>query len=296
MSAIDLSRLPVPNVIEPLDVERIFQATLADLKQKDATLVEGLTDTDPLWKLLQVCAYRELVIRQRVNDAAKAVMLAYAQQADLDHIAAGYGVKRLTLHPGNPSANPPLPAIMEEDEALRSRTQLSLDGLSVAGPEGAYRFHAKSASGDVLDAKPSSPTPGHVIITVLSRTGNGLASPALLQQVERAVNAEDIRPLTDYVTVQSARIVEYALKATLYLYSGPDANVVIANARKATERYVNDRQRIGQDVTLSGLYGALQQPGVQRVELHSPSNTLNIDHYSASFCTGIALTFGGIDE
>jgi phage-related baseplate assembly protein len=38
--------------------------------------------------LLQVVAYRELLLRQRINEASKAVMVAYAASADLDQIGA----------------------------------------------------------------------------------------------------------------------------------------------------------------------------------------------------------------
>ncbi|MGJ8514674.1 hypothetical protein R84981_001129 [Carnimonas sp. R-84981] len=296
MSAIDLSRLPSPHVVEPLDVETIFSDMLANLKEKEPTLVNGLSDSDPAWKLLQVCAYREMIVRQRVNDAARAVMLAYAQGSDLDQIAALFGVERLVIDPGDESAVPPVPATYEGDDNLRYRTQISLDGISVAGPEGAYRFHALSVSGEVLDASATSPSPGEVLVTVLARAGNGKASKELLDQVNQSVNAENVRPLTDHVTVQSASIKEYRVKATLYLYAGPDAGVVIAAAKAGAEQYAKDRHLIGQDVTLSGVYGALQQPGVQRVELKEPNANIVIDRTEASFCTGIDITFGGVDE
>ncbi|MGJ8518180.1 baseplate assembly protein [Carnimonas bestiolae] len=296
MSAIDLSRLPSPHVVEPLDVEAIFSDMLDSLGERDQSLVRGLSDSDPAWKLLQICAYREMIVRQRVNDAARAVMLAYAQGNDLDQLAALFGVERLVIDPGNESAVPPVPATYESDENLRYRTQISLDGLSVAGPEGAYRFHALSVSGEVLDASATSPSPGEVLVTVLARAGNGKASKELLGQVNQSVNAENVRPLTDHVTVQSASIKEYRVKATLYLYAGPDAGVVIAAAKAGAEQYAKDRHLIGQDVTLSGLYGALQQPGVQRVELKEPKANIVIDRTEASYCTGINIEFGGVDE
>jgi phage-related baseplate assembly protein len=41
-------------------------------------------ESEPIVKLLQENAYREVILRQRINDAAKAVMLAYSTGADLD--------------------------------------------------------------------------------------------------------------------------------------------------------------------------------------------------------------------
>lgn len=59
-------------------------------------------------------------------------------------------------------------------------------------------------------------------ISVLSRENNGVASDELLAVVRNALNAEDVRPVADRVTVQSADIVNYQITASLYLYPGPE--------------------------------------------------------------------------
>ncbi|NUV25651.1 hypothetical protein MS6204_04603 [Escherichia coli] len=41
-------------------------------------------ESEPATKLLQENAYRELLLRQRINEAAQAVMVAYAMGGDLD--------------------------------------------------------------------------------------------------------------------------------------------------------------------------------------------------------------------
>lgn len=51
----------------------------ADLVARAPALLGALAiESDPLNKLLEVCVYREMILRQRVNDAAKGVMIAYA--------------------------------------------------------------------------------------------------------------------------------------------------------------------------------------------------------------------------
>lgn len=292
---VDLSRLAPPGVVEQLDYETILAAMVANLQARDDSF-NAIVESDPAYKILQVCAYRELVIRQRVNDAAKAVMLAYAGGTDLDHLGILFGVSRLVIDPGNPGATPPIEPSYEPDADLRRRIQLSLEGFSTAGPEGAYIFHALGAHGDVLDASATSPSPGDVLITVLSRNGDGTASPELLDAVSSVLSAEDVRPLTDHVTVQSAVIVPYAVDATLYCYAGPDRAVVIQSAQTAIETYVEAQHRLGLDVTLSGIYAALHQPGVQRVDLVSPAANILVNEQSTSYCTGINLLDGGLDE
>lgn len=294
-TAIDLSRVPAPQVVQTLSAEQILAEMLADLLARHPEFT-ALLESDPAIKLLEVAAYRELLLRQRINEAAQAVMLPYALGTDLDNLGSLFNVERLVTDPGDPVAVPPVPPSYEADPDFRYRIQLSLEGLSTAGPEGAYIYHSLSASGQVLDASAISPTPGQVLVTVLSRIGNGAASPELQATVYAAINAEAVRPLTDYVQVQSATITQYAIAATLYFYAGPDREVVLANARAAAEAYAEAQHRLGRDVTLSGLYAALHQPGVQRVELTSPAASIVVGRQGATYCTGITLLDGGLDE
>lgn len=294
-TAVDLSQLPAPAIVEPLDFETILGAMLLDLQARDMSFT-ALVESDPAFKILEVAAYRELVLRQRVNEAARGVMLAYALGADLDNLAALLGVVRLTIDPGNPSALPPVPPTLESDADLRRRVQLSIEGFSVAGPSGAYVFYALSADADVLDASATSPAPGDVLVSILSRTGNGAAPAPLIAKVDAVLSAEDVRPLCDSVLVQSATIVNYQITATLRFFAGPDRSVVMAAAQAAVEAYAAAQRRIGRDVTLSGIFAALHQPGVQRVDLVAPANNIVISTTQASFCTAIALTDGGIDD
>lgn len=299
-TAIDLSRLPPPTVVEPLDFEALFAQRKAELialyppaQQADVAATLEL-ESEPQTKNLQENTYRELLLRQRINSAAKAVMLSYAKGSDLDQLGALFSVKRLQLDPGDPLYG--IPPTMEPDEDFRRRIQLSPEGFTVAGPEGAYIFHALSADAQVLDASATSPTPGQVMVSVLSRTGDGTADQALLSKVNAVVSADDTRPLTDWVTVQSAQILPYQVTATLYMYAGPDSQVVMATARAAVERYVAESHRIGRDITLSGIYAALHQPGVQRVELASPAANITVSRTQAAWCSAINLTMGGLDE
>lgn len=294
-TVIDLSQIPPPDVVETLDFETIRAAMIAELQ---ALLPEydALVESDPAIKVLEVAAYREMLLRQRVNEAAQAVMLPYARGTDLDNLAVLFGVERLVTQQPDPNASPPVPIEYESDADLRRRVQLSLEGLSVAGPEGAYIFHALSADGQVLDASAESPTPGSVVVTVLARNGNGTADQTLLDAVLASVNAEDVRPLTDHVTVQSATLKNYEIDATLYAYEGPDASVIIDAARNAIAQYTQGQHRLGLDATLSGIYAALHQPGVQRVELTKPTQTLTVSRQEAPYCTHVNVAYGGVGE
>ncbi|MDI6539922.1 baseplate assembly protein [Pantoea ananatis] len=302
MPTIDLSQLPAPNVVETLDYETLLaerKATLISLYPADeqASVARVLAlESDPLVKLLQENAYREVILRQRINEAAKAVMVAWANGSDLDQLGANNGVTRLVLTPADTSATPPVEAVVERDEDFRARIAAAFEGLSVAGPSGAYEFHARSADGRVADASAISPSPASVTITVLSREGNGAAGSDLLAIVNAALNDEDVRPVADRVTVQSAQIVDYRVDATLYLYPGPEAEPIRAAAEAKLKAFVNTQARLGRDIRKSALYAALHVEGVQRVELAQPVADVVLDKTQAAFCTGYQITVGGSDE
>lgn len=302
MPTIDLSQLPAPNVVETLDYETLLaerKATLISLYPADeqASVARVLAlESDPLVKLLQENAYREVILRQRINEAAKAVMVAWANGSDLDQLGANNGVTRLVLTPADNTATPPVEAVMERDEDFRARIAAAFEGLSVAGPSGAYEFHARSADGRVADASAISPSPASVTITVLSREGNGAAGSDLLAIVNAALNDEDVRPVADRVTVQSAQIVDYRVDAMLYLYPGPEAEPIRAAAEAKLKAFVNTQARLGRDIRKSALYAALHVEGVQRVELAQPVADVVLDKTQAAFCTGYQITVGGSDE
>ena len=95
-TTIDLTTLPAPDVDETLDYEAIRAQHLADLAARypDAAAVLAL-ESEPLVKLVEAHAYRELLYRQRVNTAARSQLLAFATGTDLDHKGAFFNVPRL---------------------------------------------------------------------------------------------------------------------------------------------------------------------------------------------------------
>lgn len=293
---IDLSQLDPPDIVETIDFESILAARKARLMSfypadEQAEIAATLElESEPIVMLLQENAYREVVWRQRVNDAARAVMLAYAKGKDLDQLGANYDVERLTITPADDTTIPPTAAVMEEDDDYRLRIQLSPESYTTAGSTGSYESAARGADADLKDVQVVSPTPGTVTVYVLSRTGDGTASDELIENVKTALSADDVRPLTDNVDVRAAAIEKYSIVAELVMYSGPDTTTVKGVALTKAQAYADSVQRIGADVAESGIYQALHQPGVKQVNLIEPADNIVIGDGTASYCTSIALT------
>lgn len=274
---IDLSALPAPDALAPLDYEALLAARKAALlallpPEQQADMAKTLTyESEPLVKLLEESAYRELLIHAMVNDAWRATTLAYAEGNDLAHRAANVGVSRLLLTPADDSSTPPTPAVYESDARLRYRAQLAPEALSVAGPDDAYLFHTMAANPRVADVYIHSPAPVEVQVVVLSHEHDGTPDADLLAQVSRYLRDIQRRPLTDRVSVLPARIIHATLDAELIIGSGPDASQIVAEAYAAfyAALAAGDTQlrksRLGQMVDLSLVHAALRRPGVVRV-------------------------------
>lgn len=299
MPTIDLSQLPQPTIIEELDFEEILIEVKAvmvaayPVDQQTAVIAALALESEPLNIIAQAIAYREMLLRQRINEGAAASMLSHATGDDLDNIAANLDTERLVITEETATAD----AVMESDKALRLRAQAAFEGMSVAGPSAAYEYFARSASGKVADAKASSPAPAEVVVAVLSTEGDGTASPELLAAVAEAVNDEDVRPIGDRVTVRSAEIVDYEIDVTLYLYPGPESEPIINAADASLQKLLkqNDK-KISRDVARSAISAAVHVQGVQRVEVNSPPADIKISDIQAARNIGYHIENGGTDE
>ncbi|PWE52280.1 baseplate assembly protein, partial [Metarhizobium album] len=182
-STLDLSRFPVPLAIRGIDFENILRQRKTRLSElftaADIPYDVSQLEADPAVILEETDAYRELLVIAAINDAVRAVMVAFAVDADLDHLAAFYGVSRRVITPATSNT----PAVLESNEEFRRRVLLAPEAFSTAGAHGAYVFHALSADPRVLNVDVWSPAPGEVTVAVQSREGDGLAPTDLVAAV-----------------------------------------------------------------------------------------------------------------
>ncbi|MGQ5524826.1 baseplate assembly protein [Chitinimonas sp. PSY-7] len=328
---IDLSLLPAPDIVEPLDYEALFEQrkarllTLIRAEERPAVAKALALESEPMVKLLQESAYRELTLRARINDAARASLLAHATGCDLDNRVADYGVSRLLISPEDTSITPLKPAIWESDHDLRNRARMALEGFSVAGSRGAYLFHCLSASEQVADASIDAPTfaaaplndnlrsqlpsgclalvctydagldnplPGDVSIAILPRTDAHVEVKALLDNVQAALSAEDVRPLTDNPRVLFGKAQPFEVVARLEIATGPDTGTVQTAARQRLESLLTSTRKLGGMVSRSAILAALHVTGVRNVVLASPAETIRCDVRHFPDCTAIKLEAG----
>ncbi|WP_395605059.1 baseplate J/gp47 family protein [Pseudomonas sp. B16120] len=292
MSTVDLSTLPVPEVLEPLDFEEIYAEQLATFREFMGENWNASIESDPVVKLLELGAYRRVQERARVNDAAKALLLAYAQGGDLDQLAANVNVQRLVIQAQDLTTFPPTPKVMESHDALRERAQAAFEGLTTAGSRNSYIQHARSASALVGDATAESPTPAVVVVTVQHLNGDGTADQALLKQVEAYLSQDNLLPVADRIFVQGAEVINYRITAILHMEgAGSENESLLIEAKRRLNAWVNPRRRLGVEVARSGIDAQLHINGVRRVELPGWED-IRPTKAQAAYCTDVTVKLG----
>ena len=295
---IDISLLPTPDVIETLEYEAILAQHKADLVSLFPECEPLLAlESEPLVKLLRVSAWRELLLRQRVNEACRALLLPFAKGADLDHIGTTYHrTQRLLISAGDATTTPPTPAVWERDEDYMYRCTLAPASFSVAGPSGAYEYHALSASGEVKNAFPHSPNPGSVDVYVLSNIGDGTPTAALLATVDAALQPTAIRPMCDEVITKPAIVKLYQITAVIYGYEGIVSDLAVIAANSNAAAYATEHCRINHSIFHAGIEASIKVSGVSDIEISSPVASIINGVGEAAYCTAVNITYGGIRQ
>lgn len=281
-TAINLSGLAPPDIIETLDYEAIVTAMRNDLVER-FPLIAGVIDleSEPARKLIEAFAYREMRLRARINDAARAVLLASSYGTNLDHLGALFATARQDG---------------EDDERFRRRIQLAPEAFSVAGPEGAYQYHALTVAPWARDVSAVSRRPGVVRVTVLKEGPDPAPTLTEREDIRLRLKSDAIRPLTDVVEVLAPIIRQTSIVAKLTLYPGPDGEVVRQRALAAVTSWVEKNRMLGMNLRRSALFAALHQEGVHSVDLVSPADDLVLDVTEVYAIQGIEVTINAIRD
>lgn len=265
------------SLVEPSFISRDAAAITAEMKASwettaGKTLYPGQVES----LLIDLIAYRENLVRIAIQEAAKQNLVAYARAPMLDYLGELVGVYRLDG---------------ETDDKLRERIKLAPEKFTTAGSRGSYVYHAKSADSTIVDVAVISPSPG--IVNIYPLVATGAPSQAVIDAVMAKCNAEDVRPLTDYVQVLAPVKTDFAIAVTVDPYRWPDADTLKKQAQDAlTALTAPASGTLGLDLTISRIIAAATVKGVYRVTVTSPAADVIIPPEGWANCTGITVTMG----
>lgn len=185
----------------------------------------------------------------------------------------------------------------ESDESYYNHMRESLESFSTAGPINGYIYWTKTVSSAVSDVAVSSPEACVVDVRVLLQHG-AEATEAVLKEIEEALNASDIRPLTDVVTVSKPEAVEFSVDTTFYIAQPNSASAIVIEAavRKAVEEYILwQTSKMGRDINPSYLVQMMMEAGAKRVEVRQPTFKA-INDISVGKLTSKTVLNGGLED
>lgn len=187
-------------------------------------------------------------------------------------------------------------ADMEDDDSYRQRLHEAPSSFSVAGSISAYEYWAKTASTLITDVKAYSPSPGMVDVVVL--TASGTPSNELLQQVSDIVSADEVRPLTDFVTVKAPEAQTYLISMKYWIDASKSIQQdnIISNVNKAIDSYIEwQTAKLGRGIDPSELIKLVKNAGAKRVEVYSPSHIPISEYKYAKLEGSPEVIYGGLE-
>ena len=189
-------------------------------------------------------------------------------------------------------------ADIESDEDFTDRIYLAPSGYSVAGPKDAYKYHTKSFKDAAIgDVEVTSPEPCEVEVRFLISDGS-MPSETLCKKVLEHLNDDNIRPLTDRLSVLAPTGQEFDIRFTYYINkSDIDKAVSIQTAvAAAIQEYISwQTHTIGRDINPSVLTKMVVAAGAKRVVIESPAfETVPPGHVAR--VKGQNVTYGGVED
>lgn len=185
----------------------------------------------------------------------------------------------------------------ESDDNLKDRIFNAPASYSTAGSAAAYEYHVKSVDPTINDVVVDSSSPGTVDI-YFTCEGGQLPKDALIEKVKDYLSDNNIRPLTDNVTVQAPNTEEYNVAFTYYISTSDKSMVSSIQAEIETAVSVYNTwqtEKIGRDINPSYLIQKVMDAGAKRVTVTSPLFTV-LEKSTVATLGTVTMTYGGLED
>ena len=187
---------------------------------------------------------------------------------------------------------------LEDDTSLAERTYLAPSGYSTAGPQDAYTYWAKTYNTDIGSVRPVSiQAAGKATIYILMRDGK-LPGDEVIEGLQEFLRNEEIRPMTDLVTVSAPTVKTYNLELTYYIGRSNKAQATAIQSRVTEAIAAYNRWQtteIGRDINPSELIRRIREAGAKRPIITSPVYTAVGDTEVAQVGT-VNVSYGGLED
>ncbi|WP_283190056.1 baseplate J/gp47 family protein [Pseudomonas sp. PMCC200344] len=278
-------------------------------------LVSLENESELLTLALEAFCVRLQIHERKYNARIKQMLAWWATGTNLDARLADMGLERQLLDPGDPSAFPPIAPVFESDDDARLRYYLAphapaagsrmqyrrevftlgerpavtVETAAAGVVKVTYTFDPDGYAAQVKDGNGRRTAPGEVMVTVLSREGNGAPSESLLEGVRQHFARPDVRPETDLVTVLGAHIKNYRIRVMASINAGPDSGLTKVAAQQQLQAYAESCHRLEGRVDPSWIDYTLHNAGAVQLEILEPLEPILTTAFEAPYCTGIEI-------
>lgn len=185
----------------------------------------------------------------------------------------------------------------EDDVSFYNRMRESEESYTTAGAKNSYSYHARSVSALVSDVSVESPEPGKVDVKIMLQDGV-LPDEEMISKVQEYLNADDIRPLTDYVVVSAPGTVTFNIDVVYYISSMQEISA--GKIKDAIETCIKSyvawqTGKMGRDINPSYFNALIMQSGIKRAEIISPVFT-RVEKGNVAVLGDCSITFGGMED
>lgn len=185
----------------------------------------------------------------------------------------------------------------EADDLYADRIRQAPEKFSVAGPDGAYIYWARTASSLIVDVSVRSPSPGVVEIRPLLKDG-GIPGQEILDMVLEKCNDKKVRPLTDRVQVIAPETIDYDLNVTYWI--ALEKSTVAASIQKDILQAIEDyklwqKSKLGRDIDPSELIARIKNAGAKRAEVTLPIYK-KLEAYQVAKENIVTVNYGGLED
>lgn len=189
-------------------------------------------------------------------------------------------------------------ADIESDESLADKIFLASSGFSVAGPTDAYAYFCKAHNSQIDDVYVDSPTPGSVVVYI-TMEGSKLPEEAVIEDLEEYLKNDQVRPLTDNVSVSAPQTVDYSVSVKYWINrsSAGQAAALQEDIEAAVQSYIEWQQaKIGRDINPDQLIQMMVAAGAKRVEITAPTFKSIQKTQIPAITDEATVTYGGVED
>ena len=161
-------------------------------------------------------------------------------------------------------------ADVESDERYRERIWLSRERKTTAGSRAMYEYYTKSADVRVKEVNIVNGGAGVVKVVILGE--NFITTDEMVENVKEHLNSETVRPLTDKVEVEKAKVVDVKIDATLIA-----KNVSLVDLERIKSNFKELEGKFEIFLSIPKIYDLLTNSNIVDVKLKEPLSAIKCE-------------------